>query len=117
MRELAPSYRIGRQYQFIQCFGLWGTFDDAYSWAEKIIDRPRWFCSLGSQFGNDHMDGAVALLSKWAKMTRPEDRMLTGQDGRLDKKEVWRSYHDSFGLFEEFIRNGYRHSNRILDST
>ena len=116
MRQLVPSHRIGHRYEFVQCFALWGTFDDVHSWAKKIVDRPRWFCSLGSQFGNDHFDDAVAFLSKWAAIMRPEDRMLIGMDGSEDKEEIWRSYHDSQGLFEEFIRNGYTHSNTILGS-
>jgi len=117
MRQLVPSYRIGHRYEFVQCFALWGTFDDAYSWAKKIVDKPRWFCSLGSQFGNDHFDDAVAFLSKWAQIMRPEDRMLIGMDGSEDKEEIWHSYHDSQGLFEEFIRNGYTHSNTVLGSS
>jgi uncharacterized SAM-dependent methyltransferase len=117
MRQLMPSYRIGHRYEFVQCFGLWGTFDDAHSWAKKIVDKPRWFCSLGSQFGNDHFDDAVAFLSKWAQIMRPEDRMLIGMDGSEDKEAIWHSYHDSQGLFEEFIRNGYTHSNTVLGSS
>src|ERR1700722_2445596 len=117
MRQLMPSYRIGHRYEFVQCFGLWGTFDDAHSWAKKIVDKPRRFCSLGSQFGNDHFDDAVAFLSKWAQIMRPEDRMLIGMDGSEDKEAIWHSYHDWQGLFEEFIRKGYTHSNTVAGAT
>jgi uncharacterized SAM-dependent methyltransferase len=35
-------------------------------------------------------------------------------DATNDPKMIWESYHDDGQLFEQFIRNGYKHSNRIL---
>jgi len=70
--------------------------------------------SLGSIFGNDHFDGAVARLSEWSYVMRPQDRMLLGMDANTNAKEIWNSYHDSQGLFESFIRNGLAYSNKVL---
>lgn len=108
--ELAPRYK------FVQVFSLWGTFDDALSWIRK--EQPHhaaiWYISLGSFFSNDHFDVAVKTLIQWHSLMRDEDRMLLGMDGQDKAATVWDSYHDSSKIFEEFMRNGLRHSNVIL---
>jgi uncharacterized SAM-dependent methyltransferase len=43
-----------------------------------------------------------------------DDRMLLGLDATQDKEVIWNSYHDSEGIFHRFIRNGFRHSNKVL---
>jgi uncharacterized SAM-dependent methyltransferase len=40
--------------------------------------------------------------------------MLLGMDGTYDKDVIWKSYHDEFGLFEKFIRNGMEFSNVVV---
>jgi uncharacterized SAM-dependent methyltransferase len=101
-------------YQYVQCFGLWGCFDDALAWSRRV-DSPKWFLSLGSIFGNDHFGPAVAHLSTWAAEMRPQDRMLLGMDAHEDIQKIWNSYHDNDGFFEQFIRNGLAYSNEVLD--
>lgn len=73
--------------------------------------------SLGSIFGNDHFNDAVARLSSWRNegFRGEEDKMLLTMDATNDSKTIWECYHDADGLFERFIRNGYKHSNRILE--
>ncbi|KAK3342139.1 DUF323 domain-containing protein [Lasiosphaeria hispida] len=109
------SESVGRlrcTYQNIKCFGLWGTFDDGMEWA-KTIAGPRLFLSLGSIFANDRFDRAVKYLTQWTHILRPADLMLIGIDCLQDSDAVWKSYHDSDGLFEKFIRNGFAHANRV----
>jgi uncharacterized SAM-dependent methyltransferase len=100
-------------YPNIRCYGLWGTFDDCLEWAKRE-DSPKCYISLGSMFGNDHFDVAVAQLKSWADIMRPQDRMLLGLDGTKDRNTIWKSYHDAKGFFHAFIRNGLTHSNAIL---
>src|ERR1700710_404437 len=99
MRKLKPHYR------HVHCFGLWGNFEDGLAWV-KTIKSPKCIISLGSMFGNDHFDEAVARLKTWADIMRPEDRMLLGLDACQDQDVIWKSYHDDEGLFYDFVRNG-----------
>ncbi|KAK7413674.1 hypothetical protein QQX98_007456 [Neonectria punicea] len=105
------------QYQYVKCCGLWGTFDNGLAWLNaQSFENPRFFMSLGSIFGNDHFDDAVKYLSSWRTkgFQRQTDALLLTMDGTEDPKTIWESYHDHIGLFEQFIRNGYKHSNRVL---
>jgi uncharacterized SAM-dependent methyltransferase len=70
--------------------------------------------SLGSMFGNDQFDSAVSSLVPWARTMKNNDRMLLGLDSECDEGEVWASYHDSQGVWEDFIRSGLRASNELL---
>ena len=107
MTQLTPIYRC------VRCFGLWGRFEDGLSWS-KTVEGPKWFLSLGSIFGNAPFDNAVAGLSEWTNAMRPQDRMLLGMDAHVDKEVIWKSYHDSQGLYESFIRNGLVRSNKVF---
>ncbi|EGX93597.1 DUF323 domain-containing protein [Cordyceps militaris CM01] len=100
-------------YQFVQCFGLWGTFEDGFEWAKSISGR-RLFLSLGSIYSNDRFDRAVRYLKTCVGAMRPHDLMLIGIDCSPDPDAVWASYHDSSGIFEAFIRNGFQHSNVVV---
>ncbi|OQV03214.1 putative methyltransferase domain-containing protein [Cladophialophora immunda] len=105
-------------YQHVKCYGLWGTFDDGLAWLNsQPLDNPRFFMSLGAIFGNDHFNEAVARLSTWKNhaLRGKTDVMLLTMDATTDTEAIWQCYHDPDGLFEQFIRNGYRHSNRILN--
>lgn len=110
MEDLAP------RYQFVQCFGLWGTFDDAFAWAREIQQQQPsiWYLSLGSFFGNDHFLAAVERLGAWRSAMRREDRLLIGMDAQDNGAAVWASYHDKCGVLEQFMRNGLHNSNDIL---
>jgi uncharacterized SAM-dependent methyltransferase len=41
--------------------------------------------------------------------------MLLGLDSECNEDEIWASYHDSQGAWEDFIRNGRRTSNNIME--
>ncbi|KAK7937659.1 uncharacterized protein PG986_014527 [Apiospora aurea] len=109
-------------YDHVQCIGLWGTWDAALAWSKdtpKDSDRPRLYLSLGSIFGNDHLEPAVARLRGWTQKamrvnTTESDMMLLTMDATTDRHHLYASYNDNDGLYERFIRNGFRHSNRIL---
>lgn len=108
---------VGNVYKYVKCFGVWATFDTGLDFLDHLgLDAPRFFMSLGSIFGNDHYSQAVARLREWKNkaLVRPNDAMLLTMDATADPDVIWRSYHDDAGLFEKFIRNGYRKSNEVL---
>ncbi|CAH0000681.1 unnamed protein product [Clonostachys byssicola] len=112
MGILTPHYR------HVRCFGLWGTFDHGLAWLnDQAFNRPRFLMSLGSIYGNDHFHDAVKSLEqlRTTGFHHQTDKMLLTMDGTQDAAIIWRSYHDHAGLFEKFIRNGYKHSNRVLN--
>ncbi|KAK7745669.1 hypothetical protein SLS62_009710 [Diatrype stigma] len=110
-------------------YGLWGTFNDAHSWLSRFPrgEGPRYFCSLGSQLGNDYFPETVRIWRQWATLLNSNgrgegdkgDRFLVGLDATSDRTRLWASYHgdDAEGynsLFEKYIRNGFSHSNKVL---
>lgn len=101
----------------IDVVGLWGAFEDAVSWTDRTCgDQPRMFLSLGSMFGNDHFEDAVARL-KWlrsAGLKHPRDTILLTMDGTKDTDKIRRSYDDTGGLFTSLIRQGFERSNEVL---
>jgi uncharacterized SAM-dependent methyltransferase len=102
---------------YIKVIGLWGAFEDAVAWANHHCnDQPRVFLSLGSMFGNDHFDDAVARLG-WLRSTgllHARDRLLLTMDGTKDVKKICNSYDDEGGLFTAMIRQGFERSNEVL---
>ncbi|KAK8022456.1 hypothetical protein PG993_013223 [Apiospora rasikravindrae] len=116
--------RFDSGYNHVQCIGLWGTWDAALAWSKKTLNdpgRPRLYLSLGSIFGNDHPDPSAARLRDWAQKAMRETTaaeetamMLLTMDATTDRTRLHASYNDNDGLYERFIRNGFRHSNRIL---
>jgi len=108
--QLSPHYR------YVRCAGLWGTFSDALRWA-ATSKGTKFFLSLGSIYGNDRFDSAVTEFRKWAHALQPQDRLLIGVDAKDDAQQVWNSYHDGHGVFENFMRNALEHSNRVLGHT
>jgi uncharacterized SAM-dependent methyltransferase len=105
--------KLSSRYSFVQCFGLWGTFNHGLEWVQRI-KGPKCYISLGSMFGNDHFDAAVKRLKAWSDIMAPTDRMLLGLDATHDKETIWNSYHDENGYFHRFIINGFNHSNEVL---
>lgn len=97
----------------MQCIGLWGTFDDAKSWA-ATVEVPLWFVSLGSIFGNDEFDIAVRDLRAWRDIMKPHDRMLLGVDGCADKDRVWESLNEPAPGMGSLVANALELSNKIL---
>jgi uncharacterized SAM-dependent methyltransferase len=109
--------RFAAQPAALEIHGLWGTFDDGLSFCVHKLTSPKCYMSLGSMFGNDHFKAATDRLGAWSVAMGPHDRMLLGLDACQDPETLWASYHDDDGLFESFIRNGFRRSNRVLGCT
>ncbi|KAK8076156.1 hypothetical protein PG994_003428 [Apiospora phragmitis] len=114
--------RFESDYHHIQCTGLWGTWDAGLAWSKQMLDarRSRLYLSLGSIFGNDHLEPAIARLRGWAQEAlcgSTNSSMLLTMDATTDKDLLHASYNENDGLYERFIRNGFRHTNRILGRT
>lgn len=107
LAELAP------RYHHVQCFGLWGSFNDDLGWMD-YLSGPRWLLSLGSILGNDWHGGAVLGMSRFAQRLHSADRILLGMDSCKNRATIWKSYHDQRGTFEQFIRNGLARANDII---
>lgn len=105
--------KLSCRYKYITLAGLWGTFDDARTYLEKV-EGPRFLACLGAEIGNDPFENAVSDLSSWATIMRPNDRFLLGIDSNQDKAKIWKAYHDSEGVFDRFIRTGMAHTNAVF---
>lgn len=105
--------KLSSRYKHVELVGLWGTFEDALPWCQKI-DSPRLLISLGSMFGTDRWDDSIRELTAWATLMNPNDRFLIGIDSHADRDKIWASYHDVEGLFEQFIRTGLAYTNDVL---
>lgn len=106
-------HEIAHRYRWVRCLGLWGSFHHDLDWFYQI-SGPRWFLSLGSIFGNDWFEPAVASLKMFSSNMAPDDRMLLGMDSCKNQEVLWNSYHDDEGVFESFIRNGLDHTNKVM---
>lgn len=107
--------QFAERYQFIQCTGLWGSFDHGFTWVSKLSAGPKWLLSLGSILGNGPLEDAVRGLSRWASLMSPDDRLLLCMDAHTDPNKIWKSYHDPHGCYERFVRNGLHRSNKLLE--
>ncbi|KAM5434648.1 hypothetical protein MferCBS31731_006593 [Microsporum ferrugineum] len=105
--------RLTPEFQYVQCFGLWGAFSDGLNWL-RAVKSPKLILSLGSMFGNDEFSLAVSRLEEWKQVMGPNDLMLLGLDACGYLPELWNSYHDQKRVWESFIRNGLEYSNEVL---
>lgn len=109
--------KLSKGYRYVKPFALWGTIADGIRFYNGLgLTRPRLFLSLGSLYGNDHFHRAVSNLRtlKEGALTSHEDAILLTMDATSDMHAIWRSYHDEQGVLEQFIRNGFKHSNKVL---
>ncbi|KAK4963386.1 hypothetical protein LTR10_001014 [Elasticomyces elasticus] len=112
--ELQRTLADVPEYQYVQCFGLHGTYDDGLAWLEKV-NKPKVVLSLGSSLGNFNRDEAAGFVRHIFNALRSEDDLLfIALDGCQDPGKVYHAYNDSEGVTHDFIANGLRHANRLL---
>lgn len=104
-------------FQNVKCFGLLGTYDDGLAWLKKAenVKKPKTILSLGSSIGNFSRDEAAQFLAQFGEVLTPTDSLLLGLDACTDAKKVYHAYNDSQGLTHEFILNGLKHANTLLE--
>lgn len=104
-------------FKHVQCFGLLGTYDDGLAWLKQAeyAKRPKTILSLGSSIGNFPRNEAAEFLSQFVDIFTTNDSFLLGIDGCTDGSAVYHAYNDREGLTHEFILNGLKHANELLD--
>jgi L-histidine Nalpha-methyltransferase / hercynylcysteine S-oxide synthase len=103
-------------FQHVRCHGLYGTYDDGLEWLRKSSNssRTKVIMTMGSSIGNFERSEASSFLKSFANILGPNDIILVGVDGCLDKDKVYHAYNDKEGITREFYRNGLDHANRLL---
>ena len=109
----------GTHYEYVRCYGLWGTYDDGLEWLKRPdnLVRPKCILSLGSSIGNFDRADAAIFLRDFATGLGPDDFLLVGIDGCQDGSKVYHAYNDRKGKTHEFVLNGLTHANHILNHT
>ena len=113
-------------FMHVKWFGLLGTYDDGFAWAQlpEHANLPKLVLSLGSTIGSySHVEAANFLRSLAWSLT-PGDgeagagasppKFLIGLDGTTNGDKVWQAYNDPEGYNRSFILNGLKHANGVL---
>lgn len=99
--ELARSLAMLRKYENIACYGLWGTFDDGFTWIQSMQSYPGAIQTLflGSSIGNFTRRDAISFLHQASKSLRQArgDVLYVAFDHCKDYQKLWEAYHDPTG--------------------
>ncbi|KAG1052920.1 hypothetical protein G6F43_004967 [Rhizopus delemar] len=116
--ELDRSLASLGEFQYVQLFGLLGTYDQGIPWiSQKFTSKgiQKNFLWLGSSVGNQTRCQSAAFLKRLQRMcAEPGDLFVIGFDKRNDPGKIKRAYDDSQGITREFIMNGLDHVNLIM---
>ncbi|KAI8635897.1 hypothetical protein BD408DRAFT_377738 [Parasitella parasitica] len=116
--ELDKSLASLGEFQFVQLYGLLGTYDQGIPWISKNFTNrsvQKNFLWMGSSIGNQNRLESAMFLRKLQRMCmEPGDLFVIGFDRRNDPAKVELAYDDSHGVTREFIMNGLDHVNRIM---
>ncbi|KAF2659086.1 hypothetical protein K491DRAFT_675797 [Lophiostoma macrostomum CBS 122681] len=104
-------------YKHVRCFGLYGTYDHALEWlkSSKVHEKPKTILWLGSSLGNFKRHEVPPFLAGFRDAINPGDNMLIGIDSCKDADRVYHAYNDKDDVTHQFILNGLKHANRIMD--
>lgn len=104
-------------YKHVKCFGLHGTYDHALEWlrSSSAKDKPKTILWLGSSLGNFKRHEAAPFLAEFGHAMKPGDTMLIGIDSCKDPDRVYHAYNDQANVTHEFILNGLKHANRLME--
>lgn len=104
-------------YKHVKCFGLHGTYDHALEWlrSSSAKDKPKTILWLGSSLGNFKRHEAAPFLAEFGHAMKPGDTMLIGIDSCKDPDRVYHAYNDKANVTHEFILNGLKHANRLME--
>ncbi|RKF58925.1 Ergothioneine biosynthesis protein 1 [Erysiphe neolycopersici] len=115
-KELKRTLDQTPPFQYVNCYGLHGTYEDGLLWIERAKNRkcPKVILSLGSSIGNFQYDEAQEHLRKISRVLMPGDILLIGMDHTNDASKVYHAYNDQKGITHQFILNGLESANEIL---
>ncbi|KAI1437191.1 DUF323 domain protein [Xylaria sp. CBS 124048] len=116
-QELARTLAQLPRFRHIRCHGLLGTYDDGREWltSSSILAKPKCILHLGSSIGNFPPSDAADFLKGFAEVLQPQDSLIVGVDSCTNASKVYHAYNDVEGITHEFILNGLRHANEILE--
>lgn len=99
---------LSKRYNYINCFGLHGRFEDARRLA---MDMPgeKVGISCSSTLTNFEPEKVLQILRDWSQVV---DRLILGQHEPMREKELESSYHTP--EFTEFMRGGWDKANELL---
>lgn len=102
----------------MKCFGLHGTYDHALEWlkSSSVKDKPKTILWLGSSLGNFKRHEAAPFLAGFGDAIATGDTMLIGIDSCKDPSRVHQAYNDSQNVTHEFILNGLKNANRLMNN-
>ncbi|KAI8371082.1 hypothetical protein BD560DRAFT_351656 [Blakeslea trispora] len=116
--ELDRSLASLGEFEYVQLYGLLGTYDQGIPWITKHFtgtQTQKNFLWMGSSIGNQNRLESAMFLRKIQRMCmEPGDFFLIGFDKRNDPAKVELAYDDSHGVTREFIMNGLDHVNHIM---
>lgn len=106
-------------YDYVQCFGLWGTYNDGLAFLKEPSNntKPKAIMSLGSSIGNFNRDEASDFLAQFVSVLGPRDALIIAVDGCQDAQKVHLAYNDPKGVTDKFTLNGLSHANDLLGYT
>ncbi|KAI8624488.1 C-type lectin protein [Xylariaceae sp. FL1651] len=116
-KELSRTLAQLPSYKHIRCHGLLGTYDDGQEWlrSPSISAKRKCVLHMGSSIGNFSRSEAAFFLRGFADVLQSQDSLLVGVDSCINPPKVFHAYNDQEGITHEFILNGLRHANEVLD--
>ena len=107
---------VPADYNYVECFGLLGTYDDGLDWIQtpQTSGKVKTILSLGSSIGNFSRKDAQSFLKDYATLLREGDQMMIGIDGCKDPARVYCAYNDRDEVTHSFTLNGLRNANKML---
>ena len=116
--ELDKSLASLGEFQYVQLYGLLGTYDQGIPWISKNFTNSniqKNFLWMGSSIGNQNRLESAMFLRKLQRICmEPGDLFVIGFDKRNDPAKIELAYDDSHGVTREFIMNGLDHVNHIM---
>ncbi|KAI8975716.1 hypothetical protein BDF20DRAFT_822231 [Mycotypha africana] len=117
-QELNRSLSSLGEFQYVELYGLLGTYDQGIPWISKHFTNRnihKSFLWMGSSIGNQtHLESALFLRKIQRICLEPGDFMAIGFDKRNEPSKIELAYDDSYGVTRDFIMNGLDHINTIL---
>jgi len=108
---------LAEGYKHVKPYGLHGTYDHALEWlkSSSVKDKPKTILWLGSSLGNFKRHEAAPFLAGFSDAIKTGDTMLIGIDSCKDPSRVYHAYNDRQNVTHEFILNGLKHANRLME--
>lgn len=117
IQSLSRMTRMLGKSKYIKCQGLLGSYEDCMTLLEEEEQRlfrnhRPLFLWLGNSITNMPWSTSVDGLRRLLQY--PKSELLASIDGNQNIKAVQTAYDLPDGKIRRFVRNGFRHANRLL---